>query len=195
MNCFSLFLDMSSGWVGGIQLTDFCYLASYSVVNYKKPVCTVVFCGEAKRRGITLPHPTDYKFTVHPYFSYPGTLGPSVGNFRMYRKHYSMPQPATPITTPNYIHLRCLLKTAQLREVPAYWGSVSDMCLFVFVVVVLNLFINFFIRSSFFRRSPNLGATHTESGKRWWDIFIKIILFTSHTTITLQVIKDTPTAL
>ena len=56
MVCFSLFLGMSSGCgIGGIQLTVF---ASYSVVNYKKPVCMLVFCREAmKRCGITLATP------------------------------------------------------------------------------------------------------------------------------------------
>ena len=45
---FSLFLGISSGWgIGGIQLTEIllCYY-TYSVVNYKKPVCIVVFCRE-----------------------------------------------------------------------------------------------------------------------------------------------------
>ena len=60
MNC--LFLGMSSGCgIGGIQLTEILLIlvvASYSVVNYKKPVYIVVFCREAmKRCGITLATP------------------------------------------------------------------------------------------------------------------------------------------
>ena len=56
MNC--LFLGMSSGCgIGGIQFTIL-VVASYSVVNYKKLVCIVVFCREAmKRCGITLATP------------------------------------------------------------------------------------------------------------------------------------------
>ena len=57
MNC--LFLGMSSGCgIGGIQLTSVLVFASYSVVNYKKPVYIVVFCREVmKRCGITLATP------------------------------------------------------------------------------------------------------------------------------------------
>ena len=54
----SLFLGMSNGCgIGSIQLTEILF-ASYSVVNYKKPVYIVVFCREAMRRcGITLATP------------------------------------------------------------------------------------------------------------------------------------------
>ena len=53
---------MSIEWeIGGIQLTKILLswqFASYSVVNYKKPVCIFVFCREAmKRCGITLATP------------------------------------------------------------------------------------------------------------------------------------------
>ena len=49
----SIFLCVSSGWgIGGIQLTEIllCSLLAYSVVNYKKPVCIVVFFREAMKR-------------------------------------------------------------------------------------------------------------------------------------------------
>ena len=46
----SLFLGMSGWWgIGGIQLTQILlswWFASYSVVNYKKLVCILVFCRE-----------------------------------------------------------------------------------------------------------------------------------------------------
>ena len=55
MNC--LFLGMSSGCGIGGNFTIL-VVASYSVVNYKKPVYIVVFCREAmKRCGITLATP------------------------------------------------------------------------------------------------------------------------------------------
>ena len=38
--------------------------------------------------------------------------------------------------TPNYRYLRCLLKTARLRELPVYWGSISERLerFFVFLI-------------------------------------------------------------
>ena len=60
MNC--LFLGMSSGCgIGGIQLTEILLswqFASYSVLNYKKPVYIVVLGREVmKRCGIILATP------------------------------------------------------------------------------------------------------------------------------------------
>ena len=75
-----------------------------------KPVYIVVFCREAmKRCGITLATPCRDKFIVHPYLSYPGTLGPISGISPLETLQHA---PATPITTPNCTYLRCLLKTA-----------------------------------------------------------------------------------
>ena len=56
------------------------------------------------------------KFIVHPYLSYPGTLGPikCIENTTTCHSHTH--------NHTNYRYLRCLLKTARLREVPVYWG-------------------------------------------------------------------------
>ena len=70
----SLFLGMSGGWgIGGFQLTQILlswWFASYSVVNYKKLVCIVVFCREE-----VWHHTLHTLKMVHPFLSYPGTLG------------------------------------------------------------------------------------------------------------------------
>ena len=71
-------------------------ISGYSVVNYKKLVCIVVFSMEAmKRCGITLATPKQ----INSYLSYPGTLGAISGISLLEILQLATD---TAITTPNY---------------------------------------------------------------------------------------------